>query len=177
MTVKDLSRLYWLNREIESNQRQLDALKSDIDAGIERLAELRAASQACSAPNMSGMPHGSGVGNPVENAVMRIVGLEQTIKRNQDLRLELEAIISARQTLCLLERKRLGDYIDGIESEQLRQIFTLRFIDGLPWSQVSACIGGGNTDDSVKKACYRYLRKSEEKQKSPVKSKVVPNVP
>lgn len=96
---------------------------------------------------------------------MRIVGLEQTIKRNQDPGLSWRRSSYRRgRPYALLERKRLGDYIDGIESEQLRQIFTLRFIDGLPWSQVSACIGGGNTDDSVKKACYRYPKEYENRK-------------
>lgn len=37
MTVKDLSRLYWLNREIESNQRQLDALKRTLTRALSGL--------------------------------------------------------------------------------------------------------------------------------------------
>ena len=51
-------------------------------------------------------------------------------------------------------------YIFGIEDSHMRRIASFRVIDGLSWSQVAVKIGGGNTDESVKKAFYRYLEKN-----------------
>lgn len=160
MTVKELSRLYQLNREIELNIKQLDQLTVDMYDDEQLLCELRGAVEAgaIAPPNMSGMPRSPGTGNPTEKTALRIIQVEQNIRRKRDTILDLRVAISTRQTLCLLERKRLEEYIDGIDDEFLRQVFTLRFVNGLPWEQVAASIGGGNKAESVRVSCYRYLQ-------------------
>lgn len=136
MTVKELSQLYWLNREIEMD--------------MERLRQLEAAASAPKAQKIDGMPRSPGYGDTLARMVAEIV--------------DLKAIIAAKQQQCIHERSRLERYIAGIPDSLTRQIFTLRFINGLTWYQVAMHIGG-NTEDSVKKVCYRYLDK-ENKPKS-----------
>ena len=133
MTLNELSQLYWLNREIEMDQ--------------ERLAELEQKATSISSPNLSGVPGGS---NHFDNKIQRYVA---------DI-VDLQMIILAKQQQCIHERNRLERYIATIPDSLTRQIFTLRFINGLPWRQVAAHIGGNNTEDSVKKTCYRYIDKS-----------------
>lgn len=133
MTVKELSQLYWLNREIEMDQ--------------ERLAELEQKATSVSSPNLSGVPGGS---NYFDNKIQRYVAEI----------VDLQMIIQAKQQQCIHERNRLERYISDIPDSLTRQIFTLRFINGLQWKQVAAHIGGNNTEDSVKKTCYRYIDKS-----------------
>ena len=58
------------------------------------------------------------------------------------------------------ELDKLIDYITDIPDSQIRQIFNLRFIDGYKWNTVADIVGGGNTEDSIKKAVYRYLCKN-----------------
>lgn len=128
MTVKELSQLYHLNREIERDQERLERLV------------LRA--EGLSAMNSSGMPRGSS-GNVQEKYMAEII--------------DLRAIIEAKQDLCIHERNRLMRWICEIPDSVLREIFTLRFVDGLSWYQVAIEIGG-NTESSVKMACYRYLK-------------------
>jgi len=41
----------------------------------------------------------------------------------------------------------------------MRRILCLRYLDGLAWEEVAARIGGGNTEDSVRKAAQRFLDK------------------
>lgn len=41
----------------------------------------------------------------------------------------------------------------------MRRILQLRYVQGLSWDEVAARIGGGNTEDSVRKAAGRYLAK------------------
>lgn len=131
MTLKELSQLYYLNREIEMDQQRLRELEIKALPGAQVL---------------TGMPHGSGVSDVVGRYAAEIA--------------DLRGIIEAKHQQCLYERSRLERYIAGIDDSLLRQIFTYRFVNGLPWLQVAACIGGGNTADSVRVACNRYLEKN-----------------
>ena len=139
MTIKELSQLYWLNREIEYDQQRLEEL------------EMKAASPAT--PKLDGMPRsGSPEGSRLEALVLEII--------------DLQAIIAAKQIQCIHERQRLERYIATVPDSLTRMILTFRFVNGLPWAQVAHSIGGGNTEDSVKKCCYRYLRATEEESES-----------
>jgi len=131
MTLKELSQLYYLNREIEMDRR--------------RLEELRAKVEGPSAPRLTGMPRSTDVESKLERHVADIV--------------DLSAIIAAKQQQCIHERNRLERYISDIDDSLTRMIFTLRFINGLSWMQVAAHIGGGNTEEGIKKTCYRFLDK------------------
>lgn len=136
MTLKELSQLYYLNREIERDKQRLDELKA----------------KACSVSGqvITGMPKGSSpAGSSIDRYIAEIV--------------DLEAIISAKITQCLRERNRLERYIADIPDSLTRQIFTLRFINGLTWLQVAYSVGGYNTEDSVKKICYRFIDKEKER--------------
>ena len=129
MTLKELSQLYYLNREIEMDQQ--------------RLEKLRTKASAPGSPNYDGMPKSPSYENRLERYIAEIV--------------DLEAIISAKITQCVHERNRLERYIADIPDSLTRQIFTLRFINGLTWLQV-ACSIGNNTEQSVKMICYRYIK-------------------
>ena len=130
MTLKELSQLYYLNREIEMDQRRLRELEARALPGAQVI---------------TGMPHGTGVADIVGRYAAEIA--------------DLRGIIEAKHQQCLYERSRLERYIAGIDDSLLRQIFTYRFVNGLPWLQVAACIGGNNTADSVRVACNRYIEK------------------
>lgn len=65
-----------------------------------------------------------------------------------------------RRRLTLAEKEAaVTAYIGSIPDSLLRQILTLRFVDGLSWTAVAHKIGGGNTEESVKKAFYRFFAK------------------
>lgn len=132
MTVKELSQLYWLGREIEADKRKLKELE-DL-AGTPSIAHL------------TGMPHApSNNASKVERAAAEIV--------------DLQAIIAARQIQCIHERARLERWISGIPDSLTRQIFQARFVEGMTWAQVAEAVGGKNTEGSVKMACNRYLKR------------------
>ena len=133
MTLKELSQLYYLNREIERDQ--------------ERLEQLRARVSAPGSPNYDGMPKSPSFENRLERYIAEMV--------------DLEAIIQAKITQCLHERNRLERYIAEIPDSLTRQIFQLRFINGLTWLQIAYSVGGNNTEASVKMVCYRYLKKDD----------------
>lgn len=132
MTLKELSQLYYLNREIEMDKK--------------RLLELEARAVSCSA-DLTGAPRSPGAGDRVGRYAADIV--------------DLKGIIEAKLQQCIYERNRLERYIVTIEDSLLRQVFTYRFVNGLPWQQVAACIGGSNTADSVRMMCNRYINAAE----------------
>ena len=136
MTIKELSQLYWLNREIEMDQKRLEELEWSAIPG---------------SPTISDMPPG-----PHSN--------ESKVEKLAAEIVDLKAIIAAKQIQCIHERQRLERYIAGIPDSLTRSILQLRFSNGLPWNQVAASIGGGNTTESVKKRCYRYLDNQEKER-------------
>lgn len=132
MTLKELSQLYYLNREIEMDKRRLQELEVKALPGAQVI---------------TGMPHAPGVTDKVGEYAAEIA--------------DLRGIIEAKHQQCLYERSRLERYISSIDDSLLRQIFTYRFVNGLPWQQVAACIGGSNTADGVRMMCNRYIKATE----------------
>ena len=136
MTLKELSQLYYINKEIESD--------------MQRLEELRLAVSSPSSSKISGMPFSGSRINITENILAEII--------------ELESIINNKINRCVAERARLERYICGISDSLTRQIFTLRFIKCFSWRQVAYKLGGGNTADGVRMLCKRYIAKENEKK-------------
>lgn len=135
MNLKELSQLYYLKQEIEMDE--------------ERLAKLREELSSPAIPKYSNMPGGGKHENPLEEGMAKIDDLEQTIKAKKDR--------------CCQERIRLERYIADIPDSLTRQIFTYRFVDGLSWRQVAEAVRGNNTEDGVKKICYRYIKAAKNK--------------
>jgi hypothetical protein len=54
--------------------------------------------------------------------------------------------------------EKVNGYIEKIDDSLIRQIITLRHIEGLTWEQVAARIGGNNTPDSVRMMHDRFLK-------------------
>ena len=55
------------------------------------------------------------------------------------------------------KKQEAFDFISSIEDSQTRQIIFLRFIKGMTWGQVAIKVGGGNTDEGVRKRAVRYI--------------------
>lgn len=169
MTVKELSQLFWLNREIELDQRRMNKLEGEIVRLQNEVTELQHRASSTS-PNLTGMPKAPNTdGNKIERYVAEIVDKETALNQKIALRDACMGVIRSKQLLCLTERTKLETYIAGIPDSLLRQIFTLRFINGLPWFQVAMHLSDGSgvkdvTEDSVKKQCYRYLKSENEKK-------------
>ncbi|RKJ49996.1 hypothetical protein D7Y09_14110 [bacterium 1XD42-1] len=130
MNKKELSQLYSLNKEIEQEKK--------------RLADLEAA-EAGIAVNIKGLPH------------IGIVSDKTAIAAEIA---DCKAVIEAKAQACIAEYNRINRYIASIDNSSMRQVLTLRFVDGLSWNQVACGIGGRNTADSVRKACERFLNEN-----------------
>lgn len=71
---------------------------------------------------------------------------------------EIRRVIVEKRERCLEERLRLEKYISSVDDSLVRMAMTLRFLEGMHWRAVAMRIGGGNTEDSVKKMVYRYIK-------------------
>lgn len=97
--------------------------------------------------NLSGMPRSSSPKNAVEENVAKLVDLQEKLK-------------AYRQ-----EAEEIEQFICSVDDYQIRLILQLRYVDAKEWNEVADYIGGSNTENSVKKMCYRFLEKTE-KEKS-----------
>jgi hypothetical protein len=130
MTKKELSQLYYLNREIEQYEQKLSELRS----------------VACdTSTKITGMPHCGGVSDKVSKIAVEIAYISETIENKK------------RQ--CWAEYHRLIDYINGIDDSLTRTIFMHRFVNGMEWEQVAASIGG-STADCCRMIANRYIRRN-----------------
>lgn len=74
-------------------------------------------------------------------------------------------LYARKATLTSLEMELLEtlnsveEFIASVKDSRMRRIITLRFINSLSWNEVARRIGGGNTEDSIKKAFYRFMEK------------------
>lgn len=144
MTAKELSQLYHLNREIEQQKKRLEYLvigrtqwkEHDCVMTSNGIGDTLKVERVFSWP-------GDSMDNPFRE---EIAELRSKIKRNM--------------SRCIREQNRLEEYITSVEDSEIRQILALRYVNGLPWAQVAASISPYATEDSVRRACYRFLAKS-----------------
>lgn len=52
------------------------------------------------------------------------------------------------------------EFIDEIPDSYVRMIVTYRFVEGMSWRKIADIIGGGNTEDSIRKTFNRFIEKS-----------------
>lgn len=117
----------------------MEKLKQD----EEILASLEAA--VCpSTQALTGMPHTPGIKDRVGDLAVEIADMKNEVDR-------LHAEIKS-------EEHKIVAFIQTIEDERMRTIFRLRFFRCLSWPTVALLIGGKNTAEGIKTACYRFLR-------------------
>lgn len=79
--------------------------------------------------------------------------------RKKSLLYARKSILSNLEFELLETLNQVEEFITSIEDSRMRRIITLRFVDNLSWGKVADRIGGGNTEDSVKKSFYRFMEK------------------
>jgi len=132
MDKKTLYRLFYLPKQIEQKQREIERIWDKLTA---------------MSPNLSGMPHGGGVHDKVGEGVVELVTKKE----------ELEAQKRGYEQ----EEKAINDWIDSVDDLQINLILSLRFREKRKWNEVADEIGGVNTEDSCRKMIDRFLEKGD----------------
>ena len=128
MTKEELKQIYYLNKEIKMWQRELDRLQCKSLIGGQSL---------------DGMPKGSGMSDKVAD-----LAIEKE---------EIREIINGKLAEIQVQRKRIMNYINGIEDSLLRQIMFLRNVSCMTWRQIANELG--STENCVKQIYSRHFRK------------------
>ena len=128
LTKKELSQLYWLNREIEEEKR--------------KLSELEAAAAGCTA-KITGLPHVSGVHDKIGD-----LGILIAEQRN---------LIDLKVRQSVIEYNRLNRYIASVDDAQMRMILSLRYVNGLSWQEIAANMGQDGDGSTQRKKHDKFL--------------------
>ncbi len=128
MTRSDLEQIYYLNRELNMWERELERLRCRSLVGSP----------------VPGAVRGSGVADKVGDTAERIITLEEKIAAK---RMELQAMHNAAL-----------EFICAIPDSLTRQIVYSRCVELMSWRKVAVEVGGDNTEESVKKIYYRFFK-------------------
>lgn len=131
MTLEKLNKL----------RKSIDTLKT-LQEKIEKKKRLAESATQ----NYSGTPSAKGGCNSKENLILSYIDDEK----------ELEKIC---EEMTVAHTEALT-YIMSIEEPTTRLIFHYRFISNYSWIKVAKSIGN-NTEDSVKKIVYRYIKQNQ----------------
>lgn len=143
MTIKELSQIYYLEREINLIKSQLHNLRE------QRQECTVFDSVQSSSKHEPYQVHSlliSGVGPSAKSAALSEAILERKAK--------LTDVLAKREQ----ELVRLEQYIASIPDSLTRQIFIQRFMQCKSWNEIADATGKEITEDSVKKKCYRYIK-------------------
>ncbi|MGN0506653.1 MAG: hypothetical protein ACI4FZ_08835 [Lachnospiraceae bacterium] len=133
MTARELSQIYWVNKEIAMWQQELDRLENN--------SKVKGA-------ELTGVVQQSDVeGSKVENQTVR-----QEMIREEILELKKKAEH---------EQSRLRKYIKEIDDSLVRQIIEYKYVQCLTWEETASKIGGENSGESLRKALQRYMKRTE----------------
>lgn len=102
------------------------AQRQEVASLRERIARLRAALEGAARPPLSGTPAAAGYGDRMAGQVAELLALEERL----------------RERLLCLERglREVDDWLGGLPPEEAC-VLRLRYVDGLPWSQVERQAG------------------------------------
>lgn len=134
MDKEQLSQLRYLKREIEMLKSQIEDLDYNMTTDSVK---------------------GSNPYFPYEERNFIIKGIGYKEYDNKLNRLQRKLNRRVEELMDLVEE--MNEYIENIDDSLIRQIITLRYVNGLSWNQVAVSIGGNNTADSVRKVAERFL--------------------
>jgi hypothetical protein len=119
--LRGLNKLYYIKIDIENIKREIESIPT------------------ISSPQLTGMPHGSGISNPV---VSYVIKKEELIERlNQKIAKYTE------------ELARIENIIDSIDDIEIRTIARMRFVLCLSWEEIGERVHLDRTN------CARKLKK------------------
>lgn len=135
MTFKEAEQLYHISFEIDSLKLALKEFEKDHEADI-----------GVKAVNYDGMPHGSGVSDPM---ALSDKYLDISVKVQK----EIKKLIEHRQNL----RAKMIEYIKTLDESDIRAILIYRCCDGMSWGEIGNKMNMHRT--TVSKKYYSFFKK------------------
>lgn len=129
MTKQQLEQIYYTARELQMWERELERLK---------------ARSPVSSPQPQ-VGSGSGISDPTAQKAERVISLEDKIR---ELKEKLRT-----------ERDEAVQFIITIPNSVTRMVVYYRCVSLMNWRRVAYEVGGGNTEESVRKIYTRFCDK------------------
>lgn len=133
MTSKELSSLYWLERDIADSEERLEVMRVRAEPG---------------ASKASGIPSGGSDVRAGEDIKIAIAEQSKQIERMKAM--------AERKRAAILR------FACSVDDPQMRLIIKYRFADCLPWHMVAWKLGGGNTGDGCRMRFKRFIAGQKE---------------
>lgn len=158
VTKKVLKQYISLKNEVKETKEKIKSLEIQICQISKRLREIEVKKESVRDKVKGGM--GGIQGFQIEGLPIR----EYQTKKSE-LMMKNILLNQRKSTLEILEYELLEEtneierFIMGIQDSQMRRIISLRFIENLSWNMVADRIGGNNTEDSIRKAFERFMKK------------------
>ena len=143
MTKKELEQYCKLKKEVAYLHRRLDKL---YDKDI---------------PEISGKVQASA---PEYPCIMRGVSVQMYEPKANDARNEVIALLENRQRRCEEKMLEVERYIDKIEDAELRQIFEMRYMEGMKLEEIAEMLNQERS--GIGKKITAHLQLSHNSQKS-----------
>ena len=122
--MRGLNKLYYLKIDIENIREEIKSIPT------------------ISSPQITGMPHGTGVSNPIEAYFLKKEALIE--KLNQKIEKYTEELM------------RIEDIIEKIDDPEIRAIARMRFIQNMKWEDIGDKMYLERT--TVSKKLRKYLK-------------------
>lgn len=127
LTKDELKQIYYINKEIQMWQRELEKIRSQ---GLVK------------SPTISDMPKG-GQKFDISDYVSAIA--------------DYEAVIRGLLAKVQIQRKKIIEYIEGVDDSLMKQIIFYRCVSCMTWQEVADAVGGNNTENSVRMMYNRFF--------------------
>lgn len=135
MDKKQLNQIRYIKSEIDIIENQIDNLEPEI---------------------VTDKVTGSSPYFPYTQRSFQLEGIDVEDYKKRTRRLQNK--LMKKKSMLLELQEEANNFIDNIEDSLLRQIITLKYMNGMKWQEVASIIGGNNTADSVRKIAERYLK-------------------
>ncbi len=139
MTKDELSQIYYLNRETKDLQK--------------KIVEINDLAKSCNTKI-------TGLTNVCETS--KIASMYNTEIS------DLKELLNSNLKKCLLELKKINQFIQNIDDSQMRLILTYRYIDRLTWQQIAFRIGESD-EQYPRKKHNAFLKKYKLDEKDEMK--------
>lgn len=157
VTKQIISQYYDLLREQKEVEEKIESLEIRIPKLEERIAEIEAGA------TVKDRVYGGEGG--IQGFNIEGIPTPEYEKKRSDL-LYMKLLVEERRAKLKYLRVQIAETINEVEEfilsiddSHIRRIVNLRVVQKLTWNDIAARMGGGNTEDSVRKAFMRFFEK------------------